>query len=52
MDVIEVSAPGKLVLFGEYAVLFRAPAAAAAVDRRAVVTLRPAGGRHAAPVRG
>lgn len=44
MDVIEVSAPGKLVLFGEYAVLFGAPAAAAAVDRRAVVTLRPFAG--------
>lgn len=41
MDRIEVSAPGKLVLFGEYAVLFGAPAAVAAVDRRAVVTLRP-----------
>lgn len=41
MDQIEVSAPGKLVLFGEYAVLFGAPAAVAAVDRRAVVTLRP-----------
>lgn len=44
MDRIEVSAPGKLVLFGEYAVLFGAPAAVAAVDRRAVVTLRPFAG--------
>lgn len=44
MDRIEVSAPGKLVLIGEYAVLFGAPAAVAAVDRRAVVTLRPATG--------
>ena len=41
MDRIEVSAPGKLILFGEYAVLFGAPAAVAAVDRRAVVTLLP-----------
>jgi len=41
MDVIEASAPGKLVLFGEYAVLFGAPAAVVAVDRRAIVTLRP-----------
>ncbi len=44
MDRIEVSAPGKLVLFGEYAVLFGAPAAVAAIDRRAVVTLRPFAG--------
>ena len=41
MDRIEVSAPGKLVLFGEYAVLFGAPPAGAAVDRPAVVTQRP-----------
>lgn len=41
MDRIEFSAPGKLVLFGEYAVLFGAPAVVAAVDRRAVVTLQP-----------
>jgi phosphomevalonate kinase len=41
MDRVEVSAPGKLVLFGEYAVLFGAPAAVAAVDRRAIVTLSP-----------
>jgi len=44
MDRIEVSAPGKLVLFGEYAVLFGAPAAVAAVNRRAVATLRPFAG--------
>jgi len=44
MDRIEVSAPGKLILFGEYAVLFGAPAAVAAVDRRAVVTLHPFAG--------
>ncbi len=41
MERLIVSAPGKLILFGEYAVLFGAPAAVAAVDRRAVVTLRP-----------
>jgi phosphomevalonate kinase len=41
MDRVEFSAPGKLVLFGEYAVLFGSPAVVAAVDRRAVVTLRP-----------
>ena len=44
MDRVKVSAPGKLVLFGEYAVLFGAPAAVAAVNRRAVVTLRPFAG--------
>jgi phosphomevalonate kinase len=33
------SAPGKVVLFGEYAVLFGAPALVAAIDRRTTVTL-------------
>jgi phosphomevalonate kinase len=33
------SAPGKLVLLGEYAVLFGAPAVVMAVNRRAVVTV-------------
>jgi phosphomevalonate kinase len=42
MKPVETSAPGKLVLLGEYAVLFGAPAMVAAVDRRAVVTLDPA----------
>jgi phosphomevalonate kinase len=37
------SAPGKLVLLGEYAVLFGHPAVVVAVDRRARVDLRPAG---------
>ena len=35
------SAPGKLVLLGEYAVLFGHPAVVAAVNRRARVELRP-----------
>ena len=35
-------APGKLVLLGEYVVLEGAPALVAAVDRCAIVTLRPA----------
>jgi phosphomevalonate kinase len=38
---VEAHAPGKLILFGEYAVLEGAPAVAAAVDRRARVTLQP-----------
>lgn len=38
---ITVSAPGKLVLIGEYAVLFGHPAAVIAVDRRATVDLAP-----------
>jgi phosphomevalonate kinase len=38
---IEVSAPGKLVLLGEYAVLFGAPAVVMAVNRRARVELSP-----------
>ena len=38
---IEVSAPGKLVLLGEYAVLFGAPAVVMAVNRRARVELAP-----------
>lgn len=42
---IEASAPGKLVLSGEYAVLAGAPALVVAVDRRVTCTLapRPAG---------
>ena len=38
------SAPGKLVLLGEYAVLFGAPAAVMAVNRRAVITVGEAPG--------
>ncbi len=37
----QVSAPGKMVLLGEYAVLFGAPAVVAAVNRRARVELAP-----------
>ena len=40
MTVI-ASAPGKIVLAGEYAVLWGAPAICMAVNRRAVVTVRP-----------
>ena len=44
--MIEASAPGKLVVSGEYAVLAGAPALVAAVDRRVTCTLsaRDAGG--------
>ena len=46
--MIEASAPGKLVISGEYAVLTGAPALVAAVDRRVTCTLttRTAGGWH------
>jgi phosphomevalonate kinase len=40
---IALSAPGKLVLLGEYAVLRGAPAVVMAVDRRARVELAPSG---------
>lgn len=39
--MIETSAPGKLVISGEYAVLAGAPALVAAVDRRVTCTLSP-----------
>lgn len=41
---VEASAPGKLVLSGEYAVLAGAPALVAAVDRRVTCTLVPRAG--------
>lgn len=41
-SAVQASAPGKLILLGEYAVLEGAPAVVMAVDRRARVTLRPA----------
>ncbi len=40
------SAPGKIVLWGEYAVLAGAPAAVLALDARATVTLEPTGDSH------
>jgi len=43
---VRQSAPGKLVLLGEYAVLFGHPAVVVAVDRRARVALRPAASRE------
>ncbi len=41
MNVVEATAPGKVLLFGEYAVLEGAPAIAMAVDRRASVRVAP-----------
>ncbi len=38
---LEATAPGKLVLLGEYTVLFGAPALVMAIDRRARVVLEP-----------
>ena len=46
MKAIASSAPGKLVLLGEYAVLFGHPAVVLAVNRRARVDLRPADGNE------
>jgi phosphomevalonate kinase len=40
---LRVSAPGKMMIAGEYAVLDGAEAVVAAVDRRAFVTIAPAG---------
>jgi phosphomevalonate kinase len=47
MTSLTASAPGKLFLTGEYAVLHGAPALVAAVDRRADVHLEPAVDRDA-----
>jgi len=41
VTVKTASAPGKLILCGEYAVLRQAPAVVMAVDRRATVTIKP-----------
>jgi phosphomevalonate kinase len=41
VTVVTASAPGKLILCGEYAVLRDAPAVVMAVDRRATVTITP-----------
>lgn len=42
MSLVEASAPGKLLLIGEYAVLDGAPALVMAVDRRVEVRIEPA----------
>lgn len=43
MSMITASAPGKLFITGEYAVLDKAPALLTAVDVRAICRLRPSG---------
>ncbi len=43
MTTVTASAPGKVILSGEYAVLDGAPAISMAVNRRAVVTLTTVG---------
>ncbi len=47
MSLVTSSAPGKVVLSGEYAVLDGAPAISMAINHRAVVTLAPASGDNA-----
>jgi phosphomevalonate kinase len=44
--ILRASAPGKMMIAGEYAVLEGAEAVVAAVDRRVLVTLDPAGAAH------
>ncbi|MDT8408205.1 MAG: hypothetical protein RQ741_01270 [Wenzhouxiangellaceae bacterium] len=44
MTAVQASAPGKLMLIGEYAVLHGAPAVVMAVDRRARISVSPAAG--------
>lgn len=46
MSRIEATAPGKLLLIGEYAVLDGAPALVMAVDRRVAVRIEPASAGH------
>lgn len=46
---VEASAPGKLLLTGEYAVLEGAPAIVLAVDRRVRVRIRSGAGRFCSP---
>ncbi len=44
MKQVTAAAPGKLVIFGEYAVVHGAPAIVAAIDRFATATIRPRAG--------
>ncbi|MGB1623535.1 MAG: galactokinase family protein, partial [Candidatus Poseidoniaceae archaeon] len=44
MDEVVASAPGKIVLFGEHAVVYGHPAISASIAQRTTVTLRPCEG--------
>jgi phosphomevalonate kinase len=48
---VAASAPGKVILLGEYAVLAGAPALVAAVDRRATATIEPESGSAGGDIR-
>ena len=50
MTHVVATAPGKVVIAGEYAVLDGAPAIAMAVDRRARVEIKPGGAKHHAVI--
>lgn len=43
---VEASAPGKIILFGEHSVVYRGPAIAIAIDRRAKVTAEERGDKR------
>ncbi len=49
VELVIATAPGKLILTGEYAVLAGAPALVVAVDRRAIARLEPAASREGSP---
>lgn len=44
--LVEASAPGKCILFGEHAVVFGQPAVAVAIEQRISVTIRPSVDEH------
>lgn len=41
-EMVKVSAPGKLMLFGEHAVIYHRPCIVTAVDQRMIVEIKPA----------
>ena len=44
--LVEASAPGKCILFGEHAVVFGQPAVAVAIEQRITVSIRPSVDEH------